>query len=332
MSHGYSSLGQDVLRERERRRAPSANTPIVWVTVTVAPEHDGVARRAARADEVGGDHRLAVAGRQRVQRAPAERGQQQEQQNAPRPAAASANTPREAGRRSGRASSSPAPRARGAITRPGPRAAREGAGRACRRRAREQRRGVGAQPVRSGRRVRDARAHRGARVPERRRSAFQPTRPGNVSSRSATARGSRTAARSRQLDAGRRQAALSLRERDPSRPRRGASGDRPPVDAPVPGRAHLGALAARAPAAGASPRSLEGRDLGLVEHVAHVDAVATRRARASRWLTGRSCPAGGAAAAPAASTASAPAGTRAGDQDAPPHVSALQRARGRAAP
>ena len=31
-------------------------------------EHDGVPGRSARADEVGGDHRLAVTGRQRVER------------------------------------------------------------------------------------------------------------------------------------------------------------------------------------------------------------------------------------------------------------------------
>ena len=45
-------------------------------------EHERVARAAARADEVGGDHRLAVAGRERVQRAPAERGEQQQDEQA----------------------------------------------------------------------------------------------------------------------------------------------------------------------------------------------------------------------------------------------------------
>ena len=39
-------------------------------------------RGAARADEVGGHHRLAVAGRERVHRAPAERGEQQQEQHA----------------------------------------------------------------------------------------------------------------------------------------------------------------------------------------------------------------------------------------------------------
>ena len=55
-----------------------------------AAERDGVARRPARADEVRGDHRLAVAGRERVQRAPAER-QRRSRSSAPWPAAASEN-------------------------------------------------------------------------------------------------------------------------------------------------------------------------------------------------------------------------------------------------
>ena len=54
-------LGQDVLRQQRASRAPSANTPIVCVTVTVAPSATACRARAARADQVGGDHRLAVA-------------------------------------------------------------------------------------------------------------------------------------------------------------------------------------------------------------------------------------------------------------------------------
>ena len=46
-------------------------------------ERDGVAHRAATADEVGGDQRLAVPGRQRMQ--PAQYpGQRQRQQQQPR--------------------------------------------------------------------------------------------------------------------------------------------------------------------------------------------------------------------------------------------------------
>ena len=52
---------------------PSANTPIVCVTVTISAEQRRVARRAALADQVGGHDRLAVPGRERVRRAPEER-------------------------------------------------------------------------------------------------------------------------------------------------------------------------------------------------------------------------------------------------------------------
>ena len=64
------------------------------VTVTVSAERDGVPRAAARADEVGRDHRLAVPRRERVQRTPAERREQEQQQDALRRPAASANTRR----------------------------------------------------------------------------------------------------------------------------------------------------------------------------------------------------------------------------------------------
>ena len=45
-------------------------------------ERHGVPRRPARADQVRGHHRLAVARRERVQRAPGERGQQQQDEHA----------------------------------------------------------------------------------------------------------------------------------------------------------------------------------------------------------------------------------------------------------
>ena len=68
---------------------PSANTPIVCVTVTVAPSATAWRARAARADEVRRHHRLAVAGRERVQRAPAERAASRSRAARPRPTAAS---------------------------------------------------------------------------------------------------------------------------------------------------------------------------------------------------------------------------------------------------
>ena len=56
---------------------PRAKTPTVWVTVTVRP------RKAAclgvpASDEIGGDYRLAVAGTERVHRAPEEGEQERE--------------------------------------------------------------------------------------------------------------------------------------------------------------------------------------------------------------------------------------------------------------
>ena len=61
---------------------PSANTPAVWATVTVAAEKKRVARRPLRPDEVRGDDRLAVAGRERVSRAPEGRDQERQEQHA----------------------------------------------------------------------------------------------------------------------------------------------------------------------------------------------------------------------------------------------------------
>ena len=63
-------LGQHVLARGASVTAPSANTPAVCVTVTIAPSATRVPRRPARADQVGGDHRLAVPGRERVHARP----------------------------------------------------------------------------------------------------------------------------------------------------------------------------------------------------------------------------------------------------------------------
>ncbi len=57
---------------------PRAKTPTVWVTVTVRPRKAACLRRPPRSDEIGGDYRLAVAGTERVHRAPEEREQERE--------------------------------------------------------------------------------------------------------------------------------------------------------------------------------------------------------------------------------------------------------------
>ena len=76
---GEEVLGQDVLGERERHEAEREDARRVGGGDDPA-ERDGVARPPAGADEVGGDHRLAVAGRERVDRAPAEGGDEQDDQ------------------------------------------------------------------------------------------------------------------------------------------------------------------------------------------------------------------------------------------------------------
>ena len=72
-------LRQQVLRQRERHDPEREDADRVRHRDGRA-EHDGVAGRAAGADEVRGDHRLAVTGGQRVQGAPAECGEQQQDQ------------------------------------------------------------------------------------------------------------------------------------------------------------------------------------------------------------------------------------------------------------
>ncbi len=75
-------VGHDPLRERERHE-PSANTPTVCVTVTIAPSaaaSRGVPRLPI---EIRGDDRLAVSGRQRVRCAPEERGRERREDHEP---------------------------------------------------------------------------------------------------------------------------------------------------------------------------------------------------------------------------------------------------------
>jgi hypothetical protein len=62
-------IRHDELRERERDEAEREDAD-VCVAVTIRPEQRRVPGRAALADEVGGDDRLAVPGRERVGGAP----------------------------------------------------------------------------------------------------------------------------------------------------------------------------------------------------------------------------------------------------------------------
>ncbi len=73
-------LGQHVGRQRERHQPEGEDADRVGHGDD-RPERHRVARRSPRPDEVGGDHRLAVSRRERVQRAPPERGQQQEDED-----------------------------------------------------------------------------------------------------------------------------------------------------------------------------------------------------------------------------------------------------------
>ena len=74
-------LGQHIGRQRERHRPEREDADRVGDRHR-GPEGHGMARGAARADEIGGHHRLAVPGRERVHGAPSEGGQQEQQQDA----------------------------------------------------------------------------------------------------------------------------------------------------------------------------------------------------------------------------------------------------------
>ena len=78
---GIEVLRQHVLRQRERHDAEREHADRVGHRDRRS-ERDRVPRAAASADQVGGHHRLAVTRRERVQRAPAEGGQQEQQQHA----------------------------------------------------------------------------------------------------------------------------------------------------------------------------------------------------------------------------------------------------------
>ena len=266
-SHGYRSSGS-MYCERASVTRPSANTPIVWVTVTVAPSATACRGRAARADQVGGDHRLAVAGRQRVQRAPAEGGEEQEHQHAlarrgvleqageavARCRAVVVNVAALAARRDQRAVAGPRPRSSPRGGRAGCPAGPpdSGAGRRLGRR--------------SGVRVRTAVPSPGSAT-----IALQPTRPAKVPSRSRTARG--------ESDGGAQRNSKRVVSRPPlprGKVSRGSAGqlerDAPAVDGQLEAAAHLVALALEHLGA-RQAALLDGRDLRLVEDVAHVDPV-----------------------------------------------------------
>ena len=79
---GIEVLRRDPLRPGPSATSPRANTPIVWVTVTIPPRAMASRGRPLRPDEVGGDHRLAVARLERVQGSPAQRREQEQQEHA----------------------------------------------------------------------------------------------------------------------------------------------------------------------------------------------------------------------------------------------------------
>ena len=230
-------------------------------------ERHGLAGRAAGPDQVGGHHRLAVPGGERVHGAPAEGGEQQQEQHA----LAGRRVPEDLGeplvgaphRRAGGGA-----RAVGRAQRPGALRHAE-AGDTQVRRALEQVGRVAAQPVRRipGRR---ARAHRrpAARPADDR---LPPDPPGERAVAQLDALRVAHRRRERQLDPGGAQPALALGVGD-RRAAGGLQGDAAPVDREHEAPGHLGALLRQQPRIG-DAALLERRDLGLVEHVADVDAV-----------------------------------------------------------
>ena len=266
-------LGQDVLREGQRDEAEREDADRVRDRDD-RPERHRVAGGAARAHQVGGDHRLAVAGRERVQRAPAERGEQEEQEHALAGGRALEDAGEAVAAAVGCSSSCcAAVGRRGGGQRPAPRRHGQVAS-ALVVRAREQVLGVGAQAVRrvaAG----SAGAHRGA-CPGPRHDRLPAHAAGEGAVVDApTARGFAAAAPA--------SGSLHARERG-GRPGRGgrrcvapAGGRserrRPSTSRDTRAAQHLGALA-REQLGGGEAALLEGRDLGLVEDVAQVDAVA----------------------------------------------------------
>ena len=74
-------LGEHVLREGERHETEREDADRVGDRDGGAEDH-GMARAAAGADQIGGHHGLAMAGRERVKRSPSEGGEEQQQENA----------------------------------------------------------------------------------------------------------------------------------------------------------------------------------------------------------------------------------------------------------
>jgi hypothetical protein len=226
-----------------------------------------MAAAPAGADQIGRDHRLAVAGRQRMERAPAEGGEQEEQQDAVArgraledrgeaiAAAALARRLRATAHPRCRDRASPRPHAE----------VRDGAvGR-----ARQQRRRVAAQAL-GGVVGGDVAAHRGAAT-----GRGDDGLPADAAGERRVAHGDgpvrRDARAEQELDARRPQPPGAHREADAPAGRE-RQRDAPPADRERHAARDVGALS-REDLRGLQSALLEGRDLRLVEDVAHVDAI-----------------------------------------------------------
>ena len=260
-------LGEHVLRQRQRHDPERRDARGVRDGDRRA-EGDRVPRRPASADEVGGDHRLAVAGGQGVHGAPAESGEQQQEEHAL------------ARRRVGEQSGEPVRRAPAPAARPRSRGGERAVARAHveARRAQvgwalEQRLRVARQPPRRVGRGR-IRADRGAAS----RAGDDRAPADAVAERVVAQRhAARTARRSaqRELEARRPQpagAGARRQRRRSDRPQR----RRPAVDGDAQAARDLGADAPQQLGPWHAAL-LERRDLGLVEEVAHVHAVGRDR-------------------------------------------------------
>ena len=95
-------VGDDPLREQERHAAEREHAGGVG-RGRDQPEQRRVPRRAARADDVGGDDRLAVPGRERVRRAPEEREHERDEHDERAEMARGRRARRSRGPRPGRA-------------------------------------------------------------------------------------------------------------------------------------------------------------------------------------------------------------------------------------
>ena len=116
LSHGYRSSGR-TYRESVRVTRPEREDADRVGDRDGEAEREGVARRAARADEVRGDHRLAVAGRERVEHPPRERAEEEDEQD-PAPVGGPREDAGEAVARAVPRRAAAAPRRSGALTVP----------------------------------------------------------------------------------------------------------------------------------------------------------------------------------------------------------------------